>query len=148
MNPLDMRQKRSLSDLQLKNIIETRRETFLNLKNCIESITSNKFNRDHSGFYRWRIRSCLFITAVEMSPATYLVFILDFFGLIWGCSKRTLEFRKHHFRDYFVSSRLKEKKASNSSIVKWNRTCTGEIYRTKYVLLLQNPGKCTLPQQL
>lgn len=135
-----MGEKKSLSDSQLNNLIEMRmRETFFNLKNCIESIASIKFNMDCSGFYRWRIRFYLFISAIEMSLATYSAFVLDFFGLIRDCSRRALELRKHHFQDYFVSPRLKEKKVSNSSILRWNRTCIGEVYKGKYLLPLQNP---------
>lgn len=91
------RYERNHFDSQLNKIIETRiRETLFNLNNCIESITSVKFNKDHSGFYRWRIRFCLFISAIETSLTTYSAFTLDFFGLIWDCSKEPYSLENSH----------------------------------------------------
>lgn len=64
MNPVDIRESKSLSNSQLTNVVEIRmRETLFNLKNRIfnEAATSGKFNKGHSNLYRWRMRCCLFI---------------------------------------------------------------------------------------
>lgn len=70
----------------------------------------------------------LYLSVIEMLLATYLSFILEFLGWIWDCSKRVLE---NNNSKIGALSRLKEKKASNSSVVRLARTCIGEVYKAK-----------------